>query len=772
MREANKVVGEKRKRTRRRRRERNRYASEEGRWMNVELSEEDKDTDKQERRERIKESRYNREHERCMTEQIAENLGRESARERKMMARFRYGNVERENWFWQKKNYTSIVSYVRNYLSVDGGNDDVKITGAVIDQINRIKNVHFVLEFCPRLETARRRSPGKSGVVPPRVEVSAEISSRGVNISAWHLNRSEWGPGGDWRGRNVGLWVPVEVGGIQSVRALCGTASVQNRRTSAWGRSHSSHPRQPTPVCICRFITYEIVTEKLVDQIRLLVITANRPKNENVVGAVFARLTFAELIPVCGLYANDQRDKKKIRLLLPKHLQIPGPSITDYSSLTDIFTLEESNAWKLAESYLRTIRINPIQAISGPFDPLRAKRTISVTSSKFFDVLTHTSVHLQPESTFPGAFHLNNSHTPCSHCSVLDRGACMKLSCFPLAFEHMCHNKPSRPEDFALRHSPGKCNSSVKSISHASTQPRKNAFCSVGLRWSALNTAITADRRYYLVALTQAKLEVPRSKVGGQLRWTPGGKNPVRNGGIVSMVNCGCLIHGSGGCGCSRFAPPRKARFSQEFKVHGWEMGRNSRPEIARCQSLQEFASGKNPRPEIASCGLWNSRAETGGAGREPFPLADRSHDRQTPGPVPSMRMIETDHKNNRALSMPSLAITINNIDWLADTRTIPEKKIAARSRRHPDLCRKVAARTRPDNKRSAFQPYVLSSALLHRSDRRDVSLCTPRGPQTLRRRSPTRGNVMQRAPIQVSQMYGGGFTGPFARDRVPFGAR
>jgi hypothetical protein len=32
-----------------------------GRWMNVELSERDKDTDKQERRERIKESRYNKE---------------------------------------------------------------------------------------------------------------------------------------------------------------------------------------------------------------------------------------------------------------------------------------------------------------------------------------------------------------------------------------------------------------------------------------------------------------------------------------------------------------------------------------------------------------------------------------------------------------------------------------------------------------------------------------------------------------------------------------
>jgi hypothetical protein len=38
---------------------------EKGRWMNVELSERDKDTDKQERRERInKESRYNRNYER------------------------------------------------------------------------------------------------------------------------------------------------------------------------------------------------------------------------------------------------------------------------------------------------------------------------------------------------------------------------------------------------------------------------------------------------------------------------------------------------------------------------------------------------------------------------------------------------------------------------------------------------------------------------------------------------------------------------------------
>jgi hypothetical protein len=46
--------------------------------MNVELSERDKDTDKQERRERIKESRYNREYERCMTEKIPKYLGKES----------------------------------------------------------------------------------------------------------------------------------------------------------------------------------------------------------------------------------------------------------------------------------------------------------------------------------------------------------------------------------------------------------------------------------------------------------------------------------------------------------------------------------------------------------------------------------------------------------------------------------------------------------------------------------------------------------------------
>jgi hypothetical protein len=54
-----------------------------GRWMNVELSERDKDTDKQERRERIKESRYKREYEKYDRGKIPEYLGRENAKETK-----------------------------------------------------------------------------------------------------------------------------------------------------------------------------------------------------------------------------------------------------------------------------------------------------------------------------------------------------------------------------------------------------------------------------------------------------------------------------------------------------------------------------------------------------------------------------------------------------------------------------------------------------------------------------------------------------------------
>jgi hypothetical protein len=42
--------------------------------MNIELSERDKDTDKQKRRERIKESRYIRKYEWSMTEEIPERV--------------------------------------------------------------------------------------------------------------------------------------------------------------------------------------------------------------------------------------------------------------------------------------------------------------------------------------------------------------------------------------------------------------------------------------------------------------------------------------------------------------------------------------------------------------------------------------------------------------------------------------------------------------------------------------------------------------------------
>jgi hypothetical protein len=66
-----------------------------GRWMNVELSETDKDTDKQEKRETIEES--------SMTEEIPEDLGRESAKVIKMMATFRCGNEERQTSIGRKE---------------------------------------------------------------------------------------------------------------------------------------------------------------------------------------------------------------------------------------------------------------------------------------------------------------------------------------------------------------------------------------------------------------------------------------------------------------------------------------------------------------------------------------------------------------------------------------------------------------------------------------------------------------------------------------------
>jgi hypothetical protein len=47
-------------------------------------------------KERIKESRYNRKYETCMTEEIPEYLGKETSRERKMMARMR------ESWYWKE----------------------------------------------------------------------------------------------------------------------------------------------------------------------------------------------------------------------------------------------------------------------------------------------------------------------------------------------------------------------------------------------------------------------------------------------------------------------------------------------------------------------------------------------------------------------------------------------------------------------------------------------------------------------------------------------
>jgi hypothetical protein len=114
---------------------RNGYAREEvermraeGRWMCAELSERDRDTDKQERRERIKEARYNREYERCVTEEVPVYLGRESTKERKMMARFRCGNEERENKYWveEEERMCRMCREERERRSSTCGEDAVK----------------------------------------------------------------------------------------------------------------------------------------------------------------------------------------------------------------------------------------------------------------------------------------------------------------------------------------------------------------------------------------------------------------------------------------------------------------------------------------------------------------------------------------------------------------------------------------------------------------------------------------------------------------------
>jgi hypothetical protein len=66
--------------------------------MNVELSERDKDTEskKEGKESKIPDTPGS------MAEEIPEYLGRECARERKMMARFRCGNEERENRYWME----------------------------------------------------------------------------------------------------------------------------------------------------------------------------------------------------------------------------------------------------------------------------------------------------------------------------------------------------------------------------------------------------------------------------------------------------------------------------------------------------------------------------------------------------------------------------------------------------------------------------------------------------------------------------------------------
>jgi hypothetical protein len=73
-----------------------------GRTMTDELVLRDRDVQVQDRRTRIRESRHNGKYEKIITEELPKYLGRESRKERVIIARFRCGNEERENKYWNK----------------------------------------------------------------------------------------------------------------------------------------------------------------------------------------------------------------------------------------------------------------------------------------------------------------------------------------------------------------------------------------------------------------------------------------------------------------------------------------------------------------------------------------------------------------------------------------------------------------------------------------------------------------------------------------------
>jgi hypothetical protein len=56
----------------------------------------------EEEQARIRESRYNGKYEKIITEELPKYLGRESRKERVIIARFRCGNQERENKYWNE----------------------------------------------------------------------------------------------------------------------------------------------------------------------------------------------------------------------------------------------------------------------------------------------------------------------------------------------------------------------------------------------------------------------------------------------------------------------------------------------------------------------------------------------------------------------------------------------------------------------------------------------------------------------------------------------
>jgi hypothetical protein len=84
----------------------------------------------------------------CMTEEIPEYLGREGAKERQMMARFRCGNEERENRYWTEGEERRCRMCYEERERQLSGMDERKEWGEILNEDGL--EIEWMKEICER----------------------------------------------------------------------------------------------------------------------------------------------------------------------------------------------------------------------------------------------------------------------------------------------------------------------------------------------------------------------------------------------------------------------------------------------------------------------------------------------------------------------------------------------------------------------------------------------------------------------------------------------